>query len=68
MTDKKTATSDWKEVPPTPIDPILGLKPFYLADKRANKVDLTIGVYKDDNGKSWVLPSVLMANGLIQKD
>ena len=36
MSDKqlKTAANDWKEVPPTPIDPILGLKPFYLADKR----------------------------------
>ncbi|KAJ8140367.1 hypothetical protein OY671_006442 [Metschnikowia pulcherrima] len=44
-----------KELPP---DPLFGLKARYSADTRADKVDLGIGAYRDNNGKPWILPAV----------
>ncbi|MDE0608017.1 MAG: hypothetical protein OXH78_12795 [Acidimicrobiaceae bacterium] len=31
-------------------DPIFGLKAEYVADPRSDKLDLTAGVYRDENG------------------
>ena len=42
-------------------DPILSLNDAFQVDERANKVNLSIGVYTDENGKLPVLPSVLKA-------
>jgi aromatic-amino-acid transaminase len=42
-------------------DPILSLNDAFQVDGRANKVNLSIGVYTDENGKLPVLPSVLAA-------
>ncbi|KAF8000999.1 hypothetical protein HF325_004788 [Metschnikowia pulcherrima] len=39
-------------------DPLFGLKARYSADTRADKVDLGIGAYRDNNGKPWILPAV----------
>ncbi|ODV80264.1 aspartate aminotransferase [Suhomyces tanzawaensis NRRL Y-17324] len=47
-----------KELPP---DPLFGLKARYTADSRADKVDLGIGAYRDENGKPWILPAVRQA-------
>ena len=44
-----------------PADPILGLADLFRADDRANKINLGIGVYKDETGKTPVLTSVKKA-------
>lgn len=41
-----------------PQDPILQLLQMYRDDSRANKVDLGIGVYKDDAGNTPIMASV----------
>lgn len=54
-------TSQFVKLPEIQIDPILGLQQFFNKDSNPNKVNLTIGLYKDENGKSWILPSVWKA-------
>lgn len=44
-----------KEIPP---DAILGLMTAYQADESTNKIDLTVGVYKDSQGKTPVMRAV----------
>ena len=44
-----------------PRDPILGLTEVYNADKTADKVNLGVGVYYDDNGKVPLLECVRRA-------
>jgi aromatic-amino-acid transaminase len=44
-----------------PRDPILGLTEAFNADARANKVNLGVGVYYDDNGKLPLLAAVKAA-------
>jgi len=34
---------------------------LYKRNKNPKKVNLTIGAYKDEYGKSWILPSVSQA-------
>lgn len=41
-----------------PGDPILGLTETYLADSRAVKINLGVGIYVDEQGKVPLLPSV----------
>ncbi len=43
---------------PTPIDPILGLMAAYKEDPNPLKVDLGVGVYKDEQGHTAVLDCV----------
>lgn len=45
-------------VPQASEDPLFGLVTAYRADTFEKKVDLGIGVYRDDNAKPWVLPVV----------
>ncbi|WP_394131704.1 amino acid aminotransferase [Shewanella maritima] len=42
-------------------DPILGLTEAFKADPRPNKVNLGVGIYKDDSGQTPVLNSVKKA-------
>jgi aromatic-amino-acid transaminase len=42
-------------------DPILSLNEAYGKDPRTNKINLSIGIYFDDNGKIPMLPSVRAA-------
>lgn len=49
-----------------PPDPLFGLKARCTNDTRPQKVDLGIGAYRDENGKPWILPSVKLAENLIQ--
>lgn len=51
-----------------PADALFGIKQRYQTDSRAEKVDLGIGAYRDENGKPWVLPSVRTAEKLVQDD
>ncbi len=44
-----------------PADPILGLADLFRADDRTNKINLGIGVYKDETAKTAVLTSVKKA-------
>ncbi|VEB67989.1 Aspartate aminotransferase [Providencia rustigianii] len=44
-----------------PADPILGLADTFRADPRDNKINLGIGVYKDESGKTPVLDTVKKA-------
>ncbi|WP_337842571.1 amino acid aminotransferase [Rheinheimera sp.] len=49
---------------PTPIDPILGLMAAYKEDPNPQKVDLGVGVYKDEDGHTAVLKCVKEAEAL----
>ncbi|WP_299005192.1 amino acid aminotransferase [uncultured Shewanella sp.] len=42
-------------------DPILGLTDAFKADERANKVNLGVGIYKDESGQTPILKSVKAA-------
>ena len=44
-----------------PADPILGLNDKFLSDPRDHKINLGVGVYKDENGNTPVLNSVKQA-------
>lgn len=41
-----------------PPDPILGVTVAFKADTDANKMNLGVGAYRDDNGKPYVLSCV----------
>lgn len=51
----------FKKITAAPADPILGLTDIFRADARPNKINLGIGVYKDETGKTPVLTSVKKA-------
>ena len=42
-------------------DPILGLTEEFKNDLNPQKINLSVGVYQDDNGNTPTLPSVLEA-------
>lgn len=48
-------------IPPAPPDSHYGTRAIFRADKHPDKVDVTIGAYRDDNGRPWVLPVVRKA-------
>lgn len=48
-----------------PPDPILGLSAAFKADSNPNKVDLGIGVYKDEQGNTPVMGAVKAAEKII---
>jgi aromatic-amino-acid transaminase len=56
--------SPFVAVPMAARDPILGLTEAFVADPRANKVNLGVGVYCDDDGKVPLLASVRKAEAL----
>ena len=49
------------DVPQAPANPILGLALTCDKDDNPNKINLTLGAYRDENGKPVVLPSVRAA-------
>lgn len=50
---------------PLPADPILGLMAAYRADSNPKKIDLGIGVYKDENGDTPIMSAVKKAEAKI---
>jgi len=48
----------WQKVPMAPSDPIFAMNEKFSKLRSIRKVNLGIGVYRDDNNKPWVLPSV----------
>jgi len=51
----------WTEVAMGPPDGILGLVEAFQKDDFPKKVNLSVGAYRSDEGKPWVLPSVKKA-------
>ncbi len=51
----------FEKITSAPADPILGLADSFRADPRDNKINLGIGVYKDESGKTPVLDTVKKA-------
>jgi len=51
----------FSQVSQAPADPILGLTDTFKADTRAHKVNLGVGIYKDEAGQTPVLKSVKKA-------
>lgn len=51
----------FESVTPAPADPILGLTEAFKADPRPSKVNLGVGIYQDEEGRTPVLPSVKAA-------
>lgn len=50
---------------PQPADALLGLIALYSADARPDKIDLGVGVYRDENGKTPVMRAVKAAEALL---
>ncbi len=48
----------FKNIKTAPADPILGLTETFKADPNPDKINLSVGVYKDANGQTPVLESV----------
>lgn len=55
----------FENIPLAAADPILGLLDVFRADDRLNKINLGIGVYKDETGQTPVLTSVKKAEQLL---
>ncbi|GIU25194.1 amino acid aminotransferase [Shewanella sp. MBTL60-007] len=51
----------FSQVELAPADPILGLTDAFKADVRENKVNLGVGIYKDESGQTPILKSVKFA-------
>ncbi|WP_445374458.1 amino acid aminotransferase [Photorhabdus tasmaniensis] len=51
----------FEKITAAPADPILGLADTFRSDPRTNKINLGIGVYKDETGKTPILTSVKKA-------
>ena len=52
-------------LPQLPADPILGLSTAFKADPNPLKIDLGVGVYKDEDGKTPILSSVAKAQQIL---
>lgn len=50
--------SIWSKVPLGAADPILGVAAQFRADTDSKKVNLSIGAYRDNDGKPVILDSV----------
>ncbi|KAK3290187.1 pyridoxal phosphate-dependent transferase [Chaetomium fimeti] len=56
------------QVPAVPPDGTFALVEAYRADDHHLKVNLTPGIYRDENAKPWVLPSVKQARAALLAD
>ena len=55
----------FQSLPALPADPILGLMASYRADSNHKKIDLGIGVYKNETGDTPVMTAVKKAEAMI---
>lgn len=53
---------------PLPADPILGLSALFKADQNPEKVDLGVGVYKTDEGKTPIMGAIQQAFDQLAKE
>lgn len=64
----KTMVHRFSVVNPAPPDAILGLTEAFQADTRASKMNLSVGVYKDESGKTPILQCVKDAEQKLLSD
>tara|TARA_B100000963_G_C22631981_1_gene675409 strand:- start:993 stop:2207 length:1215 start_codon:yes stop_codon:yes gene_type:complete len=57
--------SFWKKFPKTLPDSILGLSEFYKKSINPNKINLSVGAYRDKNGDPYIFESVKRAKKII---
>ena len=57
-----------QDLQPLPVDPILGLAAACAADSNPNKVDLTVGIYMDDQGVCPVFEAVKQAQRSLEAE
>ena len=57
----------FENLKPVAIDPILGLMIAFKADTRLEKIDLGVGVYQDDRGRTPVMASVKEAEARLME-
>lgn len=55
-------------LPQLPADPILGLSAAFKADTNPHKIDLGVGVYRDEAGRTPILDSVAEAQRILLKN
>ena len=53
---------------PAKADPILGLSKLFNADPRSDKIDLGVGVYKDDSGNTPIMRAVKKAEARLHNE
>jgi aromatic-amino-acid transaminase len=58
----------FKSLDELPCDPILGITENYLNDPREKKVNLGVGVYRDQKGRLTLMSAVSQAEALIFKE
>jgi len=58
----------WKEIEAAPADAILGLTEAFKKDSNPNKVNLGVGVYKDDQGRTPVLQCIKAAERMLLEE
>lgn len=56
-----TGVSMFENITAAPADPILGLADVFNADERTNKINLSVGIYKDENMTTPILNCVKKA-------
>ncbi|UPK91696.1 hypothetical protein LCI18_002631 [Fusarium solani-melongenae] len=57
-----------RNIQAAPEDPLYRLMREYRQDTSVNKIDLGVGAYRDDDGKPWVLPTVIKAKAMLAED
>jgi aspartate aminotransferase len=57
----------FENLPTLPADPILGLMEAFRADSRDNKIDLGVGVYRNEDGDTPILAAVKKAEAQFHK-
>ncbi|MBO2692179.1 aspartate/tyrosine/aromatic aminotransferase [Shewanella algae] len=58
----------FSQITAAPADPILGLTEAFKADPRTDKVNLGVGIYKDEAGQTPVLKSVKLAEAKLLEE
>lgn len=58
----------WSALTVAPPDPILGLTEAFIKDSRSYKVNLGVGVYVDENGRTPILDTVRTAERLVWEE
>lgn len=60
--------SAFSAIKPAPPDGIFALVARHKADNFPHKVDLSVGAYRDQEGKPWILPVVRKVDALVSSD
>ncbi len=65
---KQEVSTIFSRITDVPVDAIFGINDLFLKDSRKNKVNLTVGIFIEEDGKSaQILPSVHLAEEEILK-